>query len=391
MNILNNIFGLGSGGADRDPPPTRGGSLKRDREETYLSSSGPEEEEDSNSSESEVSPLTQIPAEQGGKLLIKNCFVWQWNDDGIALTSESEGRVISGELVFLACLAVDHFGRISRLLQSAGPSSLDESLYETVVDARQRVLLPGLMDAHLHVMSTGESAYYLDLDHCRSIQELQEALRRHHDQNPSLPWIIGINWDQVSPRLRPSLWLTSTRPTCPATPPDTTWTQQCPMCQSSCGERAGISVLRTPSPCAAEASTSRRPPLPSLAERCKSTLRDQPVSRLRSPLRLPLCLSSVSPLSLSVSELMRAIAASAGLLKETAVRLVLSAQSEKTESEREKFITEGLQLCLRSGLTAVQTNDDYSFETYQDLAKSAAGLPIRVPPPLLQPLQPPPK
>jgi hypothetical protein len=137
-------------------------------------------------------------------MLIKNCFIWQWNEDGM-MVSESEGRVISGELVFLAYLSVDHYGRISKLLLSAPHSSLDESLYETVVDARHRVLLPGLIDSHLHVMSTGESAYYLDLDHCRSIQELQQALRRHHEQNPNLPWIIGINWDQVSPSPHPRL------------------------------------------------------------------------------------------------------------------------------------------------------------------------------------------
>lgn len=67
-----------------------------------------------------------------------------------------------------------------------------------------------------------------------------------------------------------------------------------------------------------------------------------------------------------------------GILKETAVKLVLSAQSLKTEVEREQFIKEGLELCLKSGLTGVQTNDDHSFETYRDLSKSGNGLPLRV-------------
>jgi hypothetical protein len=60
------------------------------------------------------------------------------------------------------------------------------------------------------------------------------------------------------------------------------------------------------------------------------------------------------------------------------VKLVLAAQSEKSETEKEQFISEGLELCLRSGLTAVQTNDDRCFDIYRDMTKSTQGLPIRV-------------
>lgn len=51
---------------------------------------------------------------------------------------------------------------------------------------------------------------------------------------------------------------------------------------------------------------------------------------------------------------------------------------KKTVDAREKFVTKGLNLCLRSGLTGVQTNDEHTLETYQDLLKSSNGLPIRV-------------
>lgn len=50
----------------------------------------------------------------------------------------------------------------------------------------------------------------------------------------------------------------------------------------------------------------------------------------------------------------------------------------KTEIEKEQFIKEGLELCLKSGLTGVQTNDDHSLDAYRDLLKSADGLPLRV-------------
>lgn len=60
------------------------------------------------------------------------------------------------------------------------------------------------------------------------------------------------------------------------------------------------------------------------------------------------------------------------------MKLVLAAQSDKTETEKEQFISEGLELCLKSGLTGVQTNDDHSFDIYRDMTKSGQGLPIRV-------------
>ena len=58
-------------------------------------------------------------------------------------------------------------------------------------------MLPGLMDAHIHVMLMGESAHYLDLGDCNSIASMKEKLSVHAANNPSLAWIVGTNWDQV--------------------------------------------------------------------------------------------------------------------------------------------------------------------------------------------------
>jgi hypothetical protein len=214
MNFLN-LFGLGGKGGQEGAggegsvgskaAPAKD-SLKREREETYSSSSagdGDEHKEKDNLSDSstDLTPLySQSLPEHGGKLLIKNCFVWQWNEDGCG---SQEERTISGQLLPLRYLSVDHYGRISKLL-TASQEAINESLYETVIEARHRVILPGLMDAHIHVMHTGESAYYVDLSDCNSIKELQDAVRSHHEKNPHLPWIMGTNWDQVGPVLTPS-------------------------------------------------------------------------------------------------------------------------------------------------------------------------------------------
>jgi hypothetical protein len=181
---------------------------KRDREVTYTSSSRDNNGDNDckkNDDSTEFTPSSsQSLPEHGGKLLIKNCYIWQWNEDGCSNVElededgeENIERIISGELVPLRYLSVDHYGRISKLL-TVSQEVIDESLYETVIEARDRVILPGLMDAHIHVMHTGESAYYVDLSDCNSIAELQEAVRSHSLKNPRLPWIMGINWDQVS-------------------------------------------------------------------------------------------------------------------------------------------------------------------------------------------------
>lgn len=46
-------------------------------------------------------------------------------------------------------------------------------------------------------MLTGESAYYLDLQGCNSIRQLQQLLCAHMRAHPELPWVVGVNWDQV--------------------------------------------------------------------------------------------------------------------------------------------------------------------------------------------------
>jgi predicted amidohydrolase YtcJ len=64
------------------------------------------------------------------------------------------------------------------------------------VDAGGRTLLPGLIDAHGHVMGQGLSAIQLDLVGTGSLQEMQERLRRYAAQNPGSGWILGRGWNQ---------------------------------------------------------------------------------------------------------------------------------------------------------------------------------------------------
>ncbi len=67
-------------------------------------------------------------------------------------------------------------------------------------------LLPGLIDAHAHVMGLGKGELDLDVSGVESLDETLEMIGRFADENPEREWITGRGWNQV-------LWETSEFPT----------------------------------------------------------------------------------------------------------------------------------------------------------------------------------
>jgi predicted amidohydrolase YtcJ len=63
------------------------------------------------------------------------------------------------------------------------------------IDAKGRTLLPGLIDAHGHVMGLGLGAIRLDLAGTTSLADLQARLKAYAAANPE-GWIIGRGWNQ---------------------------------------------------------------------------------------------------------------------------------------------------------------------------------------------------
>ncbi|MES2903919.1 MAG: amidohydrolase family protein, partial [Pseudomonadota bacterium] len=65
-----------------------------------------------------------------------------------------------------------------------------------VVDGAGRVMLPGLIDAHGHVMGLGFMALQLDLTGTTSLADLQARLKAYAAANPGDGWILGRGWNQ---------------------------------------------------------------------------------------------------------------------------------------------------------------------------------------------------
>ena len=99
-----------------------------------------------------------------------------------------------GKLERFSGLVIGDDGKIVQVIPEGAMMKL--SGVDTVVDGGGRTLLPGLIDAHGHVMGLGESAMQLDLVGTASLADLQARLRDYAAARPADPWIVGRGWNQ---------------------------------------------------------------------------------------------------------------------------------------------------------------------------------------------------
>lgn len=66
-----------------------------------------------------------------------------------------------------------------------------------VVDLRDRVAVPGFIDAHAHMGDSAGEIGWTRLDGTRSLEETLDRLRRAAAKTPSGSWIIGVDWDEA--------------------------------------------------------------------------------------------------------------------------------------------------------------------------------------------------
>ncbi|MEO6113280.1 MAG: amidohydrolase family protein [Sphingomicrobium sp.] len=98
-----------------------------------------------------------------------------------------------GKLQKFGGLVIDDNGRVKQLIQRT--EDLNRPI-EHEVDGGGRTLLPGLIDAHGHVMSLGFGALQLDLTGTSSLADLQQRLKTYAAANPGNGWIQGRGWNQ---------------------------------------------------------------------------------------------------------------------------------------------------------------------------------------------------
>jgi len=103
-----------------------------------------------------------------------------------------------GKLVRFTGLVIDDEGRIRDVLARNDDRPTDIDYQE---DGQGRVMLPGMIDAHLHVMDLGIQALTLDLSDTNSLEDALTKIAQFAADNPARPWILGSGWNQEKWRL----------------------------------------------------------------------------------------------------------------------------------------------------------------------------------------------
>lgn len=98
-----------------------------------------------------------------------------------------------GRLIRFRGLVIDDDGRVERLLKSTDTAPDGER-----VDAGGKTLLPGLIDAHGHVMTLGFQSQRLDLSDTPNLDAALQKIASYASANPDARWIIGRGWNQVT-------------------------------------------------------------------------------------------------------------------------------------------------------------------------------------------------
>ena len=122
------------------------------------------------------------------------------NVKGVTLTADGKVERFSG-------LMIGDDGKIVRLLSAPFPAPVlpkckkrEPCVYPPQpkyrLDGKGAVLMPGLIDAHGHVMGLGWQALTLDLSASTSLDDAKARIKAYADANPERKWIVGRGWNQ---------------------------------------------------------------------------------------------------------------------------------------------------------------------------------------------------
>ncbi len=69
-------------------------------------------------------------------------------------------------------------------------------LHTELVDLRGKTVLPGFIDAHIHLLSYAYRAHHIDAGTCASEDEVAALVSQRAKQTPGGQWILGGQWDK---------------------------------------------------------------------------------------------------------------------------------------------------------------------------------------------------
>jgi predicted amidohydrolase YtcJ len=93
-----------------------------------------------------------------------------------------------------------------KVLALGGPELSTDFPQAIQIDGKGKALIPGLIDAHGHLLGLGRSLLQVDLRGIESAEQGALAVREYAHKNKQLSWITGSGWNQV-------LWQSKAFPT----------------------------------------------------------------------------------------------------------------------------------------------------------------------------------
>lgn len=107
--------------------------------------------------------------------------------NGIIYTSERLNPF--AEVVIVNGNKIEHVGQRSDLTTEINSS-------REIIDLKNKLLLPGFTDSHLHLMYGAESLTQLNLSNVNSRNNFQNEVTNYLSKNKSFCWIMGFGWDE---------------------------------------------------------------------------------------------------------------------------------------------------------------------------------------------------
>ncbi|AOT09681.1 amidohydrolase [Pseudoalteromonas luteoviolacea] len=127
-------------------------------------------------------------------LLLCLCLVSNWVQAQFTVVHNVNGYTPTraGDIERFSTLVI----KDGKVVKIGNSETIKQYPQSTTIDGKGLTMLPGLIDAHGHVIGLGENLSRLDLRQAKSVAEVGESLKVYAKENPS-GWLIGRGWDQT--------------------------------------------------------------------------------------------------------------------------------------------------------------------------------------------------